>query len=97
VDGNIVAFFFNPFTDDILDRVAQRIEHACQTERRLVYIIFANSNRLPLFANRLAFRPFRVSMMHRVLLTAVAPVPIEFFSVRNEGLNATERAQKAKK
>lgn len=96
-DGNIVAFFFNPFTEDILDRVAQRIEQACQAERRSVYIIFANSNRLPLFANRPAFRPFSVSMMSRVLLAATAPVPIKFFSVRNERLNATDRTQKTKK
>lgn len=28
-DENFVAFFFNLFTGDILDRVAQRIERAC--------------------------------------------------------------------
>ncbi len=39
--GNIVAFFFNPFTVDVLEQVAQRIENACRAAPRSVYIIFA--------------------------------------------------------
>lgn len=94
-DGNVVAFFFNPFTYDVLDRVAQRIEDACRASARSVYIIFANGNRMPLFVDHPAFRPFRPSMIHRGRLAAVTPVPIEFFSVRIEAMDAAKTMRKA--
>jgi hypothetical protein len=86
--GNVVAFFFNPFTVDVLEQVAQRIENACRAAPRSVYIIFANSNRLRVFAARPAFRRFKPELLDRIRLATMAPVPIEFFSV---GLRAIRK------
>jgi hypothetical protein len=71
--GNIVAIFFNPFTVDVLDQAAQRIEDACRAAPRSVYIIFANSNRLPVFAARPAFRRFKPDLLDRIRLATMAP------------------------
>ncbi len=80
-DGNVVAFFYNPFTGTILNQVAQRIEDACQGAARSVYLIFVNSNHVPLFAGRPAFRRFTPNVMRRIALAAISPDPIEFYAV----------------
>src|SRR5712692_318667 len=90
--GDIVAFFFNPFTADILDQVAQRIEDGCRAAPRSVFIIFANSNRLPGFAARPAFRRFKPDLLDRIRLVAMAPGPIEFFSVSPSSLNPSSQS-----
>jgi hypothetical protein len=80
-DGNVVAFFNNPFTGIILDRVAQRIEDACRTSSRSVYLIFVNSNHASLFAGRPAFRRFTPNVMRRIWLAAMSTDPVEFYAV----------------
>lgn len=95
-DGNVIAFFFNPFTGDVLDRVAQRIEDACRASPCSVYIIFANTNRLPLFAGRPAYRQLTPALMHRIRLAATAPAPIEFFFISNDSLASVGHALKSK-
>jgi hypothetical protein len=80
-EGNFVAFFYNPFTGDILDRVADRIEAACRASPRDVYVIFANSDRVPLFVDRPSLKRFKPSLLRRVWLAATGNVPIEFFRI----------------
>lgn len=79
--GNVVAFFYNPFTGDLLDQVARQIEESCRTSDRSVYIVFANSKRVPLFTRCGDLQPFRPSIGHWIRLAIMAPVPIEFYSV----------------
>lgn len=95
-DGNVVAFFFNPFTNDVLDCVAQRIEDASRASARSVYIIFANANRAPLFADRPAFRPFAPSLTNRVRLAVLAPFPMKFFCVGRASVVSSDSARKTK-
>ena len=95
-DGNVVAFFFNPFTNNVLDRVAQRIEDACRASARSVYVIFASANPARLFARHPAFRPFVPSLINRLRLAALAPFPMEFFCVSSASVLSSDSARKAK-
>ena len=80
-DGDWVAFFFNPFAEDVLQRVARRIVESCQGSPRRAYVIFGNSDRLPVLRNIPGFKRIRPRGLHAVLLKTLAPVPFEFFVV----------------
>lgn len=54
--GNFVAFFFNPFAHEIVDRVADQLEAAARRSTLPSFVIFANTKRLRLFVDRPAFR-----------------------------------------
>ena len=93
-DGDCVAFFFNPFTGEVLDDVASRIEACCRAAPRTVYVIFANSDRVPLFTSKPSFRRFKPRGFPAALLRALAPARFEFFVVEptsSSGLPRDER------
>ncbi|HML93003.1 MAG TPA: hypothetical protein PKE02_11540 [Methyloceanibacter sp.] len=83
-DGDWLAFFFNPFPEDVIERVAQRIEQSCRDSRRRVFVIFANSDRLPVLRNMPSFKRIRPRGLYGFLLKTLAPVPFEFFVVEPE-------------
>lgn len=78
---NFVAFFFNPFPLEIIDRVAERLATAAQRSARPCFVIFANTKRFPLFAASPAFRRFSPSGWRARLIPAFSTVPVEFFRV----------------
>lgn len=88
-DGNLVLFFYNPFTGLVLDKVADAVEAAARRSKRHIYIIFANSDRVRLFEGRPAFQKFYPTMGRRALLAAAQNVPIEFFYVSGGGSHAS--------
>lgn len=77
--GNLITFFYNPFNAKMLDKVVDRILAARQHGRRAVYVIFANSDRMPLFVDRPEFTPLRLELFDRMRLRLFGTVPIEFF------------------
>lgn len=81
---NLVAFFYNPFNERVLDKVAERLVAAGQREGRPVYVIFANSNRMTLFAGRPEFRPLGLKLTDRLRLSLLGTVPIEMFRLHDQ-------------
>lgn len=80
-EGNVVAFFFNPFLGAILDRVAQNIEDAARTPGRTIHVIFANTTGADLFPGRPAFRRIKPRGMARLKLALFGTIPLEFYRV----------------
>lgn len=80
-DGNVIAFFFNPFQGETLDGAADRIEQAARASQRVIYVVYVNSDGIPLFADRPEFRRFRPGFWHRLRLTILGTQRAEFFKV----------------
>jgi hypothetical protein len=80
-EGNIVAFFFNPFLGAILDRVAQNIEDAARQSKRTLYVVFANTTGADLFPNRTAFKRIQPRGFARLKLALFGTIPLEFYRV----------------
>jgi hypothetical protein len=80
-EGNIVAFFFNPFLGPILDRVAQNLEDAARESGRAIHVIFANTTGADLFPGRPAFRRIAPRGLARWKLALFGTVPLEFYRV----------------
>lgn len=78
-NGNLVAFFYNPFDERVLDRVAERLLAAGAKGKRAAFVIFANSTGMPLFAGRPEFVPVKLRFKDRLRLRLLGTVPIEFF------------------
>lgn len=80
--GNLVIFAFNPFRGAMLDALAQRIVAAKDAENHTIKLIFANSERLPLFTNEPRIQPIKPRGAARLKLALFGTVPMEFFEVR---------------
>jgi len=78
---NFVAFFFNPFPLEIVDRVAERLATAARHSAKPCFVIFANTKRFMLFATFAHFRRFSPSGRRARLLRAFSTVPVEFFRI----------------
>ena len=83
-EGDWVAFFFNPFPEDVLYRVAQRIVDSARVSKGRIYVVFANSDRLPIFRKIPELKRIYPRGPHAMLLRALAPVPFDFFVVETE-------------
>lgn len=77
--GNLLAFFYNPFDERVLDQVAERLLAAGAKGKRTAFVIFANSTRMPLFAERPEFVPVRLRLKDRLRLGIFGTVSMEFF------------------
>ena len=82
-DGNIVAFFFNPFLGSVLDQVAMNIEKAAQKSGREIYVIFANTTGAALFPGRLGFQRIYPKGIARLKLALFGTIPLEFYHVNS--------------
>ena len=91
-DKNFVAFFFNPFSPEVLDRVADHLERASLRLPRSRFVIFANSNRLPLFRDRPAFHRLRLPLLSRIQLRWLSPVPVELFRIDHPAGGSSPRS-----
>ncbi len=91
-EGDWIAFLFNPFTEDVLRRVAQRIVEYTRASRGRIYVVFANSDRLPVLRNIPGLKRIHPSGPHALLLKTLAPVPFEFFVVESEETQPTSSA-----
>jgi len=89
--GDLVLFFYNPFTAAVLDRVAEQIEAAARAEPRDIRVIYVNPRRSALFAGRPAFRPEVVPLRVRAKLALFGLGPIDFFTV-SDVAPATDQA-----
>jgi hypothetical protein len=78
--GDLVLFFYNPFTAPVLDQVAARLEDAVRAGR-FIRVIYINPGRIALFAKRQMFRRVSVNLLTRAKLALLSIGPIEFFSV----------------
>jgi hypothetical protein len=91
-DGDWVAFLFNPFAEDVLRRVVQRIVESRRGSIGRAYVIFGNSDRMPVLRNVQGLKRIHPRGPHALLLKALAPVPFEFFVVESEETQATSSA-----
>jgi hypothetical protein len=91
-EGDWIAFLFNPFTEDILQRVAQRIVECARSSRGRIYVVFANSDRLPMLRKIPGLKRIHPSGPHAWLLKTLSPVPFEFFVVESEETQPTSSA-----
>jgi hypothetical protein len=96
-DGDWVAFLFNPFAEDVLRRVAQRIVESRRGSSGRAYVIFGNSNRVPVLRNVPGLKRIHPRGPHALLLKALAPVPFEIFVVEPEQTQSTTSALGRKK
>ena len=96
-DGDWVAFLFNPFAEDVLRRVAQRIVESRRGSSGRAYVIFGNSDRMPVLRNVPGLKRIHPRGPHALLLKALAPVPFEFFVVELEQTQSTTSALGRKK
>lgn len=80
-EGDCLLFFFNPFTGEVLEQVAQRIEESQKRTPRSIVVAFMNSNRVPLFANRPSFQPLQLPVLELARLRLLSPWPLETFVV----------------
>jgi hypothetical protein len=79
--GDLVLFFYNPFTAGVLDRVADRIDAAARAERRSIRIVYVNPRRMALFIDRPTFRRLSIPLSARAKLALLGIGPVEFFAV----------------
>ncbi|NVO16281.1 MAG: hypothetical protein HXX10_19800 [Rhodoplanes sp.] len=79
--GDLMLFFYNPFTATVLDAVADRIEAASQTGPRAIRIVYVNAARMALFWGRPAFRRLPIPLAARARLALLGAGPMEFFAV----------------
>lgn len=89
--SDFVAFFFNPFPLEIIERVADRIEAAARRSTRPCFVIFANTKRFALFVGRPAFRRISLPLTKQVVLDAVSTVPIEIFALESSSEAASTK------
>lgn len=80
-EGNIVAFFFNPFLGPVLDQVANNLSEAARSSGRRIYVIFANTTGAALFPGRADFQRIRPEGLARLKLTFFGTIPLEFYRV----------------
>ncbi|RAI38613.1 hypothetical protein [Rhodoplanes roseus] len=79
--GDLVLFFYNPFTAEVLDEVADQIEAAARTDRRAIRIVYVNPRKTALFFGRPVFRRLPVPLSARAKLALLGAGPVEFFAV----------------
>jgi hypothetical protein len=79
--GGFIAFFFNPFPLEIVERVASQLEVAARRSERPSFVIFANTKRFELFKDRPAFRRLTPPVFSRARLRVLSTVPVEFFAI----------------
>jgi hypothetical protein len=91
-DGDWVAFLFNPFAEDVLLRVAQRIVESRRGLMGRAYVIFGNSDRMSVLRNVPGLKRIHPRGPHALLLKTLAPVPFEFFVVESEETQPTSSA-----
>jgi hypothetical protein len=91
-DGDWVAFFFNPFTEDVLQRVAQRVVESRRGSSRRAYVIFGNSDRMAVLRNFPGLKRIRPRGLPALLLKTLAPVPFEFYLVGSVETQSRSRA-----
>lgn len=79
--GGFIAFFFNPFPLEIVERVASQLEVAAHDSERPSFVIFANTKRFHLFKDRAAFRRLTPPVLARARLGMLSTAPVEFFAI----------------
>ena len=70
-----------------MQRVAQRIVDSRRGSSRKAYVIFGNSDRVPVLRNIPGFKRIRPRGLHALLLRTLAPVPFEFYLIVPESLS----------
>lgn len=78
--GGFIAFFFNPFPLEIVERVASQLEVAARRSggASFVIFIFANTKRFHLFKDRPSFRRLTPLVVARARLRVLSTVFVEF-------------------